>query len=285
MDIQLPDIDGVEALGRLRADGRTASLPVLALTAQAMEGDRERFLAAGFDGYLSKPVNVADLVATVARYCEGWHSMSDAQARILVVDDVPENVRLLEAVLQAHGYDVVTATDGQAALDLASSAKPDLVLLDVMMPPPDGLAVCKRLREMEETAILPVIMLTASEGSEKTTAIEAGADDFLSKPFNRDELLTRIRSLLRIKRYHDTIKSQAAELRDLNRTLEERVQSSSRSWDDCSGYVGSFRPSSRTRSSPRATIRSCEATVGRSRCSSPTCAAGRPSSTPWSPRS
>ena len=70
MDIQLPDIDGVEALGRLRADGRTASVPVLALTAQAMEGDRERFLAAGFDGYLSKPVNVVDLVSTVARYCE-----------------------------------------------------------------------------------------------------------------------------------------------------------------------------------------------------------------------
>ena len=70
MDIQLPDIDGVEALGRLRADSRTASLPVLALTAQAMEGDRERFLAAGFDGYLSKPVNVVDLVATVARYCQ-----------------------------------------------------------------------------------------------------------------------------------------------------------------------------------------------------------------------
>jgi two-component system, cell cycle response regulator DivK len=70
MDIQLPDIDGIEALGRLRADGRTASLPVLALTAQAMEGDRERFLAAGFDGYLSKPVNVADLVAIVGRYCE-----------------------------------------------------------------------------------------------------------------------------------------------------------------------------------------------------------------------
>ena len=70
MDIQLPDIDGVEALGRLRADERTASVPVLALTAQAMEGDRERFLAAGFDGYLSKPVNIAELVATVKRYCE-----------------------------------------------------------------------------------------------------------------------------------------------------------------------------------------------------------------------
>jgi two-component system cell cycle response regulator DivK len=70
MDIQLPDIDGVEALGRLRADGRTASVPVLALTAQAMEGDRERFLAAGFDGYLSKPVDLAEFVATVKRYCE-----------------------------------------------------------------------------------------------------------------------------------------------------------------------------------------------------------------------
>ena len=69
MDIQLPDIDGVEALDRLRANERTASVPVLALTAQAMEGDRERFLAAGFDGYLSKPVNIADLVSTVKRYC------------------------------------------------------------------------------------------------------------------------------------------------------------------------------------------------------------------------
>jgi two-component system cell cycle response regulator DivK len=71
MDIQLPDIDGVEALGRLRADERTASVPVLALTAQAMDGDRERFLTAGFDGYLSKPVNIRDLVNTVKRYCDG----------------------------------------------------------------------------------------------------------------------------------------------------------------------------------------------------------------------
>jgi two-component system cell cycle response regulator DivK len=70
MDIQLPDIDGVEALARLRADERLSSVPVLALTAQAMEGDRERFLAAGFDGYLSKPVNIAEFVATVKRYCE-----------------------------------------------------------------------------------------------------------------------------------------------------------------------------------------------------------------------
>ena len=150
--------------------------------------------------------------------------MTKRTGRILVVDDVRENVRLLEAVLEAHGYEVVSATDGQAALELAVSAKPDLVLLDVLMPQPDGYTVCRRLREQDETAVLPVIMLTASEGAEKTRSIEAGADDFITKPFNRDELLTRIRSLLRIKRYHDTIKSQAVELRDLNLTLEKRVR-------------------------------------------------------------
>ena len=144
-------------------------------------------------------------------------------AKILIVDDVAQNVRLLEAVLEPRGYDVVSATDGNRALALVESARPDLVLLDVMMPPPDGYAVCRRLRAREETAVLPVIMVTANP-AEKAKAIEAGADDLIAKPFSHDELLTRVRSLLRIKRYHDTIKAQSAELLELNRTLEERVQ-------------------------------------------------------------
>jgi adenylate cyclase len=148
---------------------------------------------------------------------------NDGAGTILVVDDTPANVRLLEAVLVPNGFDVLTATSGEEALDLVATARPDLILLDVVMPAMDGYAVCETLRADEENAVLPVIMVTSSIGREKVKAIEAGADDFIPKPFNNHELLTRVRSLLRIKRYHDTIKAQAAELQELNRTLEERV--------------------------------------------------------------
>ena len=150
--------------------------------------------------------------------------MAEHRATILVVDDIPQNVRLLEAVLRPQGYEVVSANDGITALSLVESARPDLVLLDVMMPGLDGYSVCQRLREQDETAVLPVIMVTSSLGEEKTRAIECGADDFVTKPFNHEELLTRVRSLLRIKRYHDTIKLQATELAALNHTLNDRVR-------------------------------------------------------------
>jgi signal transduction histidine kinase len=144
--------------------------------------------------------------------------MENGRATILVVDDIPENVRLLEAVLVPRGYHVVAATSGEQALALVEETEPDLVLLDVVMPGMDGYAVCRSLRANEGTALLPVIMVTSSIGPEKTEAIEAGADDFIPKPFNHSELLTRVKSLLRIKRYQDTIK-------ELNRTLEQRVES------------------------------------------------------------
>jgi adenylate cyclase len=131
--------------------------------------------------------------------------------KILVVDDVPQNVRLLEAVLAPRGYDVITATNGDSALRLIESEEPDLVLLDVVMPQLDGYEVCRRLRAREETAMLPVLMVTASV-AEKAKVIEAGADDLIAKPFNHDEMLARVRSLLRIKRYHDTVTPLESEL-------------------------------------------------------------------------
>ncbi len=212
--------------------------------------------------------------------------MSEQPPKILVVDDVPENVRLLEAVLVPRGYEVVTATAGRAALDLVETEEPDLILLDVMMPGLDGYAVCRSLRANDDTAVLPVIMVTSSIGQEKTKAIEAGADDFIPKPFNHDELLTRVRSLLRIKRFHDTIKAQAVELAELNRTLERRLQAQVDELErPCAGCAVSSPLSSPTPSFPPETNRSSGVIAGKSRCSSRIFAAGRASSTRSSPRS
>jgi adenylate cyclase len=142
---------------------------------------------------------------------------------ILTVDDQPANLRLLDAVLSPRGYRIVPATSGEQALELLPSSDVDLVLLDIVMPGIDGYEVCRRIRSAPETAFLPVVMITASGHQEKTRAIEAGADDFVSKPFDQSELLARVASLARIKRYHDTITKQAAELAQWNADLEARV--------------------------------------------------------------
>jgi adenylate cyclase len=143
---------------------------------------------------------------------------------ILVVDDLAQNVRLLEAVLSPRGFRVAAASSGEQALDVLSKEPPDVVVLDILMPGMDGYEVCRRIRQDPGTAFLPVIMITASGEEEKIRAIEAGADDFVSKPFDQAELLARVRSLVRIKRYHDTIEHQADELAGWNRELEQRVQ-------------------------------------------------------------
>jgi adenylate cyclase len=144
-------------------------------------------------------------------------------SRILVADDVPTNVRLLEAILSANGYTVVTAANGEEALARVAEEAPDLVLTDIQMPGIDGHEVVRRLRADPATSFLPIVMVTSSESEDRAAAIEAGADDFVQKPFNPQELLARVRSLLRIKAYHDTVTAQAAELADLNRDLESRV--------------------------------------------------------------
>ncbi|MGH2594836.1 MAG: protein kinase domain-containing protein, partial [Actinomycetota bacterium] len=142
---------------------------------------------------------------------------------ILVVDDVPQNVRLLEAVLTSNGYEVRSASSGQEALELVAAEAPDLVLLDVQMPGMNGYEVCRRIRSDPSTRFLPVVMVTSNDAEVRVSAMEAEADDFVTKPFNQQELLARIRSLIRIKQYHDTIESQSAELFALNTNLEARV--------------------------------------------------------------
>ncbi len=144
--------------------------------------------------------------------------------RILAVDDNPVNVKLLEAVLAPLGYTLISAGSGEEALAKVAAERPDLVLLDIVMPGIDGYEVCRRLRADAATRFLPIVMVTASPEQEKVRAIDAGADDFIPKPFDKSELIGRVRSLLRIKDYHDTVERQAGELAEWNRTLEARVQ-------------------------------------------------------------
>ncbi len=143
---------------------------------------------------------------------------------VLVVDDTPANIRLLEALLGHWGYEVVAAGSGLEALALLKRRPIDLVLLDLRMPEMDGHEVCRRIRADPDTRALPVIMITADGEADRVTALEASADDFVVKPFDHAELRARVRSLMRIKTYYDTIVAQAGRLEEWNIRLEARVR-------------------------------------------------------------
>lgn len=143
---------------------------------------------------------------------------------ILAVDDVAENLEIIAMRLAAHGYAVSTARDGEEGLAKARAEKPDLVLLDIMMPKLDGIAVLKELKRDPTLGFIPVILLTAkADRSDVVEGLDAGADDYLTKPFDQAGLVARVRSMLRIKALHDTVQEQAVELAAWNTTLEARV--------------------------------------------------------------
>ncbi len=145
-------------------------------------------------------------------------------AHILVVDDIAKNVKLLADVLAAKGFRTSTAASGAEALERIAADMPDLVLLDVMMPGMSGYEVCQAIRADPRTGILPVVLVTALDpAQERIKGLDAGADDFLTKPVNQAELLARVRSLLRIKALYDQVQAQKTELESWNRTLEQRV--------------------------------------------------------------
>ncbi|HEV3052850.1 MAG TPA: diguanylate cyclase [Longimicrobium sp.] len=143
-------------------------------------------------------------------------------ARILVVDDVPDNVEILEARLSSRGYDVQTATNGEEALQQVKDGQPHLILLDVMMPGMDGHEVARRVKDDETLPFIPIILVTAlSEAEDVVQGLESGADDYISKPYNFRELEARVRAMLRIKRLQDELDQKNRELELVNKRLKK----------------------------------------------------------------
>src|SRR5215213_7101737 len=144
-------------------------------------------------------------------------------ARVLVVDDVPANVKLLEARLSAEYFDVVTATGGEEALAICERAECDLVLLDALMPNMDGFEVCHRLKTNQQTHHIPVVMVTAlDEPSDRVRGLEVGADDFLTKPVSDVALIARVRSLARLKLMTDELRMRAVTSKQIGMQNPER---------------------------------------------------------------
>jgi len=151
-----------------------------------------------------------------------WRA-DDSAAHILVVDDLPANTRVLEALLTRDGYRVTCASDGEEALARVAEVRPDLVLLDIMMPKLDGYEVCRRMKNDPATRLIPVVLVTGLTDSEsRIRGLEVGADDFMSKPFIVPEMRARVTSLIRIKRYTDALDSAESVILSLAMTIEAR---------------------------------------------------------------
>ena len=155
---------------------------------------------------------------------------------ILIVDDNPANVEILQMRLAANDYEIITASDGEAGLALARDRQPDLILLDIMMPKMDGFEVCRRLKGDASLPFMPIIMVTAKTDSKDVVAgLEAGGDEYLTKPVDHAALVARVKSMLRIKSLHDTVLEQSAQLQA---QLETATRIQSLFWPDIPELTG-----------------------------------------------
>ena len=216
MDIQLPGMDGLEATRIAKADDSIKHIPIVAITSYAMEGDRGKSIEAGCDGYITKPIDTRSFLGEISEYIGSKKQITKEQhvkvsksqgAKILVVDDDLKNLKLLKGILASGGdYVVFTAESGENAIKIVEEKRPDLMLLDIMMPGMDGYEVTRHIKANPELEKIPIILVTALDGEDdKIRGMEAGAEEFLTKPVNPVEIETRVESMLKLKRYRDQL--------------------------------------------------------------------------------
>jgi two-component system cell cycle response regulator len=217
MDIRLPGMDGLAATRLLKSNPLLRHIPVVAMTGLVGAEEERKALAAGCDGFLSKPIDTPSLLEYLERFLrkaeksEAEAFLTERKARILIVDDEPGVAEAFAELLRRAGYDCLQAYGGLAALQAAQSEGPDLILLDVLMPDLDGFEVARRLKGNLQTAGIPIILVTALHGVEdKVKGLAAGADEFLGKPVDGAELEVRIKSMLQLTHFQEQLAQRLA---------------------------------------------------------------------------
>ena len=207
-DIQLPAMDGFEVMRRLKADPVLGRLPIVAVTALAMVGDKERMLSAGFDGYIGKPIEPATFVGQVERFVRPAQPLSPAPgvtvkarhagARILVVDNTAANRDLLVSILQPYGYQVAVSSNVAAATDRARALVPHLIISDIHMPGASGYELLATVKADPALYRVPFLFSSATDWNEDEhrKALAQGAEGFLKQPVDAQDLLDTVERLL-----------------------------------------------------------------------------------------
>ena len=210
IDVRLPGLDGLRAIRIIKEDAALRSLPVIAVTPDTTDM-RQEAIQAGCDAYITRPIASSAFLETVSRLVDAPTAQAPAgSARVLVVDDEPMVVDSLALGLRNKGYEVIEALSGAEAIRKAAEEYPDLILLDVRMPDVNGYEVTRRLKNDIRTLHIPIILVTGlSDAHDKAIGLEAGADEFLSKPVDQAELLVRISSILRLKQYREQLRSRS----------------------------------------------------------------------------
>ena len=240
MDLLLPKLDGWAVTRALREEPWAAELPIIAVSALAMDADRERAREAGCNDFVTKPYAPAELRGVLNRYFADGTAprrvaraaevpapqviLSERLGKILVVDDEPANVELLVRRLSGNGYETITASNGREAIAKAGSDEPDLILMDVMMPGIDGWESTRLLKADPKTAQIPVMFVTARDRPEDIAkGFEIGGVMYIHKPFEAVELFARVRSAIFTKRLQDDLRQKNEDLKRLEQSRLELI--------------------------------------------------------------